>query len=95
LLCLVGIQILLGMSTWLVKYGMPGWAMARFGELQFVNREADFLQASIITSHVAVGSLILVIALAIALRIGRQTGVGLRMSTSSLSTPTRLAEVLL
>jgi len=90
LLALVGIQVLLGMSTWLVKYGMPGWAMAWFGELQFVNREADFLQASIITSHVAVGSLILVIALAMALRIARQAGFAApRLSASS----TRLAEV--
>jgi len=95
LLGLVGIQVFLGMTTWLVKYGMPGWATAWFGELQFVNREADFLQASIITSHVAVGSLILVTALAMALRLGRQTGVSLRLSSSSISTPTRLTEVLL
>jgi len=96
LLSLVGIQVLLGMSTWLVKYGMPAWATAWFGELPFVNREADFLQASIITSHVAVGSLILVTALALALRLGRQVGAaGLTLSTSSKSTPTRMVEVLL
>ncbi len=94
LLGLVGIQLLLGMSTWLVKYGMPAWAMAWIGELQFLNREADFFQASIITSHVAVGSLILVISLAIALRIARQTGFSAR-SLSNLPTSTRLVEVLL
>jgi len=90
LLALIGIQVLLGMSTWLVKYGMPGWAMAWFGELQFVNREADFLQASIITSHVAVGSLILVIALAMALRIARQVGIA---APQLSATSARLAEV--
>ena len=75
LLALIGIQLLLGMGTWLVKYGMPGWAAAWLGEPTFVNREADALQAAIVTSHVAVGSLILVLSVAIALRMGRQLGV--------------------
>jgi len=72
LLALVGIQLLLGVSTWLVKYGLPFWATRWFGEIAFVNREADTLRAAIITSHVAVGSLILVLSVAIALRLGRQ-----------------------
>ena len=46
------------------------------GETKLVNREADFLQNAIVTSHVAVGSLILVTALAIVLRLARQFGVG-------------------
>ncbi len=45
------------------------------GETRLVNREADFLQNAIVTSHVAVGSLILVTALAIAVRLARQFGV--------------------
>lgn len=77
LLALVGVQLLLGVATWLVKYGMPAWTVAWFGEMSFVNREADALQAAIITSHVAVGSLILVVSAAIALRLGRQLGVEL------------------
>jgi len=92
LLGLIGIQVLLGMSTWVVKYGIPAWATTWFGEMSFVNREADFLQTSIITSHVAIGSLVLVTALAIALRLARQLGViAPRISAS----PTRLAEVML
>jgi heme a synthase len=65
---LVFVQILLGASTWLVKYGMPQWASSIVGDPRFVNTADNALQAGIITSHVAVGSLILVTALAIALR---------------------------
>ncbi len=72
LLLLIGVQLLLGASTWFVKYGLPHWSAKWLGEIAFVNREADSLQAAIITSHVAVGSLIFVIAVAMALRLGRQ-----------------------
>ena len=74
---LIGVQILLGLATWVIKYGVPQWAVAIVGELSFVHREADLLQNAIITSHVAVGSLILVISLAIALRLARISGVSL------------------
>jgi len=90
LLALVGVQLLLGVSTWFVKYGLPHWTTTWLGEIPFVNREADAVQAAIITSHVAVGSLILVIAVAIALRLGRQLRVGLP-SLMVVSAP--LAEV--
>lgn len=76
LAALVGLQVLLGAGSWVVKYGMPLWATSILGETRIVNREADFLQNAIVTSHVAVGSLILVTALAIALRLARQFGVG-------------------
>ena len=83
LAALIGVQILLGASTWVVKYGLPRWATAIVGDLQFVNTAENAHQAGIITSHVAVGSLILVTALAIAMRAGRQ----LRMGLPTLSTP--------
>src|SRR5690606_20961154 len=57
---LILIQVLLGASTWLVKYGMPRWAGSLIGDPQFVNTADNALQAGIVTSHVAVGSLILV-----------------------------------
>ncbi len=76
LAALIGLQVLLGVSTWMVKYGLPRWATAIVGDLQFVNTAENAHQAGIITSHVAVGSLILVTSLAIALRTGRQLGVG-------------------
>jgi len=72
LLALVVIQLLLGVGTWLVKYGLPRWATTWLGEMTFVNREADTVRATIITSHVAVGSLILAVSVVVALRLGRQ-----------------------
>jgi len=92
LAALVGLQLLLGAASWVVKYGMPRWATSIAGETTLVNREADFAQNAIVTSHVAVGSLILVIALAIALRLARQLGVcAPRLNTGS----NRLAGVAL
>lgn len=80
---LICVQILLGASTWLVKYGMPQWASSLFGDPQFVNTADNAHQAGIVTSHVAVGSLILVTSLAIAMRVGRQ----LRTSLPKLVAP--------
>lgn len=75
LVALVGLQIVLGMETWVRKYGLPRWASGLVGEMSFVNREADFVQNAIVTSHVAVGSLILAVSLVIALRLARQFSV--------------------
>ena len=77
LIILVISQIILGMSTWLVKYGMPQWASTVFGDPHFVNTADDVLQAGIVTSHVAVGSLILVTSMAITIRIARQLRLGM------------------
>ena len=90
LLALVGAQLLLGLSTWVVKYGMPQWALQFVGEWTVVNRKADVTSAAIITSHMVVGSLILVVSVAIALRLSRQ----LRVRLPRLSgTKNKLAEV--
>lgn len=82
---LVGVQVLLGGVTWILKYGMPHWAANLVGEYHFVNTEADFFQAAMITSHVAVGSLILVASLAIALHVGRRVGISLPRVAPSAS----------
>jgi heme a synthase len=74
---LVVVQVLLGVSTWMVKYGLPRWVSSIFGDPQFVNTADNGFQAGIITSHVAVGSLILVTSLAIALRAARQLQIGM------------------
>ncbi len=89
---LIGLQLVLGAGTWVVKYGVPRWAASVLGEIKLVNREADFLQNAIVTSHVAVGSLILVTALAVGLRLARQFGVGAPRLNMK---PTRLAGVAL
>jgi cytochrome c oxidase assembly protein subunit 15 len=74
---LVLVQVLLGVSTWMVKYGLPQWATGLVGDLSFVNTADSGHQAGVVTSHVAVGSLILITALAIAIRAGRQLRIGL------------------
>ncbi len=85
LAALVGVQILLGASTWMVKYGLPRWAAAIVGDPRFVNTADNAHQAGIVTSHVAVGSLILVTALAIAIRVARQLRVGVpRLSAANV-----------
>ena len=84
LVALTAIQLSLGAGTWIAKYGMPAWATSLLGEVNFVNSQADVMQSSIVTSHVAVGSLLFVISVAIALRSGRQSRIGLpQMSVSS------------
>ena len=71
---LIGIQLLLGVSTWMVKYGLPAWATNIIGETGHFNRASDFVSSAIITAHGAVGSLIVAFAVVIALRIGRHIG---------------------
>jgi len=87
---LIGLQLFLGVATWIVNYGVPAWATAMVGEMHFVNAEANLLQSWIVTSHVAVGSLIVVSSLAVALRVGRSVGVVLPLVALKA---TRLAEV--
>jgi cytochrome c oxidase assembly protein subunit 15 len=73
---LVLIQIALGATSWVVKYGIPSWLANLWGDLSFVNTAEGSLPTVIVTSHVAVGSLILATALVIALRQARQLRVG-------------------
>jgi cytochrome c oxidase assembly protein subunit 15 len=89
---LVGLQIVLGLGSWVHKYGVPGWASGLIGEMSFVNREADFVQNAIVTSHVAAGSLILATSLVIVLRLARQFGLDnsrLALNHASLAEVTR------
>ena len=92
LMSLIGVQIALGGSTWIVKYGLPRWASRILGDLTYANTADDAMQAIIVTSHVAVGSLIFVTALAIALRAGRILQIG--VSETVRSTSSRLGAVL-
>jgi cytochrome c oxidase assembly protein subunit 15 len=69
-LCLLGfftVQIGLGACTWWVKYGQPAWTTTFIGEQYYLNRAVETLPAVIITSHVAIGSLIVVTAMSITL----------------------------
>jgi cytochrome c oxidase assembly protein subunit 15 len=64
---LIVVQILLGAGTWIVKFSVPVWA-ADWLPMEPIAIQADgWLQTNVITAHVAVGSLLLVTALSIAL----------------------------
>jgi cytochrome c oxidase assembly protein subunit 15 len=73
---LVFVQLLLGASTWLLKYGVPQWASGALGQWQFVNTEADLYRAAIITAHGAVGALL--VALSVAAAVDAAGAAGLR-----------------
>jgi cytochrome c oxidase assembly protein subunit 15 len=68
---LVVLQICLGATTWLFKFGMPWWARQQFGEWDFAVPAASRLQSLIVTGHVATGSLIVAVAVIACLRMGR------------------------
>jgi hypothetical protein len=74
LVLLIVAQILLGLTTWLVKYGMPAWAVATFGEWPYRNTDSGLVQATIIAGHGAIGSLIVALCTVTSLRVGRQLG---------------------
>ncbi|MDP1560748.1 MAG: hypothetical protein Q8M16_05070, partial [Pirellulaceae bacterium] len=71
LLALVGVQIGLGLGTWVMKYNFPEW----FGSYVFAQSHRivndDFYQVQIVTAHVAVGSLILGLATFLLIRLWR------------------------
>jgi heme a synthase len=71
---LIFVQLLLGAGTWFVKYGMPQWAAAAFGEGQYRNTESDLVQAVIIAGHGAVGALIVALCVVIAVKAARHGG---------------------
>lgn len=62
LIGLVGIQILLGLGTWVVNYGWPGFLSWAPGATGFLLRSKGFVDSGIVTAHVATGALILGVA---------------------------------
>jgi cytochrome c oxidase assembly protein subunit 15 len=68
LLASVCVQLLLGASTWVIKYGWPLWFTNYETAAQYVVRPEQFGRALIITAHVANGSLILASSLWLSLR---------------------------
>ena len=59
LMLLVLMQFLLGLGTWVVKFGWPVWFENQSYAAAFVIGEKSYVQMHLITAHVAVGSLIL------------------------------------
>jgi cytochrome c oxidase assembly protein subunit 15 len=62
------VQLALGLGTWIVNYGFPQWVNAVVTTPNFVIRSTSLPQVLITTSHVAVGSLIVVTSLVLTLR---------------------------
>jgi cytochrome c oxidase assembly protein subunit 15 len=71
---LIVTQLLLGVATWVVKYGMPRWTVAWIGETGHFNRASDATSAAIAAGHGAVGALIVALCVVAALEIARQSG---------------------
>jgi cytochrome c oxidase assembly protein subunit 15 len=68
---LVVLQVLLGLGTWVAKYGFPGW-MSSFAFAAAYRPTADSTgQVSMATAHVAIGSLILATSALLAMRAWR------------------------
>jgi cytochrome c oxidase assembly protein subunit 15 len=69
---LVICQLALGIATWLVKYGWPAaFSRPAWSEGLLVQQMSRW-QVGMTTAHVAIGSLLLVTSLAVALRCGRR-----------------------
>jgi cytochrome c oxidase assembly protein subunit 15 len=82
---LVGVQVLLGASSWIVKYGMPGWTTAWIGETGHFNRASDLASAAIVAAHGAVGSLIVALAAVVAVYAGRRLFAGASAASVSVA----------
>ena len=73
---LVMLQFCLGLGTWVVKYGWPAWMDSWPIAAQWVIPEKTFLQMYMVTSHAAVGSLILAAWTVVAVRSYRLSELG-------------------
>ena len=61
------LQIVLGAATWGMKYATPYWLDRLVGPEWFTIEAGGWLQTQVITIHVAIGSLLLGTAVALAL----------------------------
>ncbi len=71
LIGLISIQILLGVGTWVVNYGFPGFLSWVPGASGFLLRSKGFADSITVTAHVATGSLILGVATLLLVRLMR------------------------
>ncbi len=72
LVCLVAVQLLLGMGTWIVNYGYPSILESLPGSASYRLASKNLLDAWIVTGHVATGSLILAVSTLLAVRLRRR-----------------------
>lgn len=71
LMVLIGFQLLLGTSTWVLKYAWPASIAQYDFAAGFVVTANSLTQSLVTTAHVAVGSLILATSVVLAARMGR------------------------
>jgi len=64
---LLVVQLSLGGATWIVKFAAPSWAPIWVSTGRAAVQDGGWLQTHVITGHVAVGSLLLAVSLALAL----------------------------
>jgi hypothetical protein len=67
----MAVQLLLGVATYVAKYAFPVWLGEFSFAANFVVQEKSLTQSLITTAHVANGSLILFVAVMLALRSTR------------------------
>ena len=84
LIGLVSVQIVLGVGTWVVNYGWPSFLEWVPGSTGFLVRAKGFIDSIIVTSHVAMGSLILAVAAMLLVQMLRVRHCRRRLGTSSL-----------
>jgi cytochrome c oxidase assembly protein subunit 15 len=68
---LVGVQLMLGIATYVAKYAFPAWLGDFAFAANFVVQEKSLAQSVITTAHVATGSLILFFTVVLAVRSTR------------------------
>ncbi|MEX0936718.1 MAG: COX15/CtaA family protein [Pirellulales bacterium] len=86
LLALVAFQIALGSATWIAKYGWPPLVASYSWTAGYVIRAESLFQTHVVTAHVATGSLILALAVSLAVVSGgrvRTAASGRKLSASA------------
>jgi cytochrome c oxidase assembly protein subunit 15 len=88
---LITTQLALGGATWIVKFSVPTWAASVVSTGNAAIQDGGWLQTHVITAHVAVGSLLFVTCVALALYAQRLLPASSRVN---VLTPQRLEAAL-
>src|SRR4051794_37994182 len=74
LVAILAVQLVLGAATWIVKYSVPAFASGWFPASNVPVQDGGWLQTVVVTGHVAMGSLLLATAVALAIYSHRLLG---------------------
>ena len=92
LICLVVVQILLGVGTWLVNYGFPPLLQDVPGSADYLLQAKGLRSSLVVTSHVAVGALILAVSTLVWVRWWRRNDVLRRLADSTTGSERPLSD---